>query len=53
MGRFQGLLAWSIWLASLAGAEAKLDLNSTSNIVVYWGMCSLIAWAKKYLHEIL
>ncbi|KAJ5181241.1 Glycoside hydrolase superfamily [Penicillium cf. griseofulvum] len=40
MGRYQGLLAWSIWLASLAGAEAKLDLNSTSNMVVYWGQNS-------------
>ncbi|KXG49576.1 Glycoside hydrolase, superfamily [Penicillium griseofulvum] len=40
MGRYQGLIAWSIWLASLAGVEAKLDLNSTSNIVVYWGQNS-------------
>ncbi|CAI7601538.1 unnamed protein product [Penicillium glandicola] len=40
MRRYRGLLRWSILLASLGGAEAKLDLNSTSNIVVYWGQNS-------------
>ncbi|KAJ6185419.1 Glycoside hydrolase superfamily [Penicillium mononematosum] len=40
MRRYQGLLPWSILLASLGGAQAKLDLNSTSNIVVYWGQNS-------------
>ena len=45
MSRYQGLLSWFILLTSLGGAQAKLDLNSTSNIVVYWGMWSFIAWA--------
>ncbi|OQE35419.1 hypothetical protein PENCOP_c013G06180 [Penicillium coprophilum] len=40
MRRCQGLLPWSILLASLGGAEAKLDLKSASNIVVYWGQNS-------------
>ncbi|KAF9246691.1 CAZyme family GH18 [Penicillium roqueforti] len=40
MRRYLCLLAWSILLASFGGAQAKLDLNSTSNIVVYWGQNS-------------
>ncbi|KAJ5365880.1 Glycoside hydrolase superfamily [Penicillium concentricum] len=40
MRPYQGLLSWSILLASLGGAEAKLDLNSSSNIVAYWGQNS-------------
>ncbi|KAJ5837028.1 Glycoside hydrolase superfamily [Penicillium robsamsonii] len=40
MRPYQGLLPWSILLASIGGAEAKLDLNSSSNIVVYWGQNS-------------
>ncbi|KAJ5958123.1 Glycoside hydrolase superfamily [Penicillium vulpinum] len=40
MRRYRSLLPWSILLASLGGAEAKLDLNSASNIVVYWGQNS-------------
>ncbi|KAJ5517771.1 Glycoside hydrolase superfamily [Penicillium expansum] len=40
MRRYQGLLPWSVLLASLGGAQAKLDLDSTSNIVVYWGQNS-------------
>ncbi|KAJ5146446.1 uncharacterized protein N7515_001010 [Penicillium bovifimosum] len=40
MRRYQGILSWSVLLASIGGAQAKLDLNSTSNIVVYWGQNS-------------
>ncbi|CAI7575956.1 unnamed protein product [Penicillium discolor] len=40
MRRYQRVLPWSILLASIGGAHAKLDLNSTSNIVVYWGQNS-------------
>ncbi|KGO63526.1 Glycoside hydrolase, superfamily [Penicillium italicum] len=40
MRRYQGVLPWSVLLASLGGAHAKLDLNSSSNIVVYWGQNS-------------
>ncbi|KAK4868681.1 hypothetical protein LT330_006883 [Penicillium expansum] len=40
MRRYQDLLPWSVLLASLGGAQAKLDLDSTSNIVVYWGQNS-------------
>lgn len=29
-------------LAWLRGAYAKLDLNATDNVVVYWGMVSII-----------
>ncbi|KAJ9482041.1 hypothetical protein VN97_g11410 [Penicillium thymicola] len=40
MRHYQGILPWSILLASIGGAQAKLDLNSTSNIVAYWGQNS-------------
>ncbi|KAJ5512157.1 Glycoside hydrolase superfamily [Penicillium fimorum] len=40
MRPYQDLLLWPILLASLGGAEAKLDLDSSSNIVVYWGQNS-------------
>ncbi|KAE8380833.1 glycoside hydrolase superfamily [Aspergillus bertholletiae] len=35
------LLALAMAVASLGGAYAKLDLSSTSNVVVYWGQDSL------------
>jgi hypothetical protein len=38
MRRPQAYLPWSVLLASLGAVQAKLDLNSDSNIVVYWGM---------------
>lgn len=34
----KSLLALAMAAASLGGAYAKLDLSSTSNVVVYWGM---------------
>lgn len=34
-GRVLGVTAVLAWLG---GAHAKLDLNSTSNVVVYWGI---------------
>ncbi|KAJ5981416.1 hypothetical protein N7522_013837 [Penicillium canescens] len=40
MRRSQTLLSWSLLLASLGGVQAKLDLKSTKNIVVYWGQNS-------------
>ncbi|KAJ5575617.1 Glycoside hydrolase superfamily [Penicillium sp. DV-2018c] len=40
MRPYQGILSWSLLLASIGGAQAKLDLNSTSNMVVYWGQNS-------------
>ncbi|KAJ5573799.1 uncharacterized protein N7459_008226 [Penicillium hispanicum] len=41
MPRYQDVISWSVLLAGLGGVQAKLDLNSTSNIVVYWGQNSL------------
>ncbi|KAJ5913168.1 Class III chitinase [Penicillium tannophilum] len=41
MRRSQAYLPWSVLLASLGAVQAKLDLNSDSNIVVYWGQNSL------------
>lgn len=40
MRRSQSYISWSLLLASIGGAQAKLDLNSTSNLVVYWGQNS-------------
>lgn len=40
MRRSQAYLPWSVLLASLGAVQAKLDLNSDSNIVVYWGRFS-------------
>ncbi|OGE57036.1 hypothetical protein PENARI_c002G08261, partial [Penicillium arizonense] len=40
MRRSQTLLSCSLLLASLGGVQAKLDLKSTKNIVVYWGQNS-------------
>ncbi|RAL01952.1 glycoside hydrolase family 18 protein [Aspergillus ibericus CBS 121593] len=36
----KNLLAFSMGLASLGGAYAKLDLSSSNNVVVYWGQNS-------------
>lgn len=33
----KSILAFTMAAASLGGAYAKLDLSSTSNVVVYWG----------------
>ncbi|KAJ5104634.1 Glycoside hydrolase superfamily [Penicillium alfredii] len=41
MRRYQGLLPWTVLLSTLGGAQAKLDLNSTSILSVYWGQNSL------------
>ncbi|KAJ5223741.1 Class III chitinase [Penicillium chermesinum] len=40
MRGFENYLHWSFLLASLGGVQAKLDLNSTKNIAVYWGQNS-------------
>ncbi|KAJ5647269.1 Class III chitinase [Penicillium lividum] len=40
MRRTQAYLPWSVLLA-LGAVQAKLDLNSDSNVVVYWGQNSL------------
>ncbi|KAJ5182947.1 hypothetical protein N7492_000563 [Penicillium capsulatum] len=40
MRRYQTYIPWTVLLASV-GVQAKLDLNSTKNIVVYWGQNSL------------
>ncbi|KAJ5759795.1 Class III chitinase [Penicillium odoratum] len=40
MRRTQAYLPWSVLLA-LGAVQAKLDLNSASNVVVYWGQNSL------------
>lgn len=37
MRRHQEFLPWSVLLASLGAVQAKLDLNSDSNIAIYWG----------------
>lgn len=37
MGRHSKYLQGAALLASLGSVQAKLDLNSTDNIVVYWG----------------
>ncbi|KAJ5609448.1 Class III chitinase [Penicillium herquei] len=41
MRRHQEYLPWSVLLASLGAVQAKLDLNSDSNIAIYWGQNSL------------
>ncbi|KAJ5099619.1 Glycoside hydrolase superfamily [Penicillium argentinense] len=41
MRRSQTYVPWSVLLTSLIGVQAKLDLNSTSNIAIYWGQNSL------------
>lgn len=38
MRGYQGVLSWSVLLAAIGGTQAKLDLDSTQNLVVYWGM---------------
>lgn len=43
MRRSQAYLPWSVLLASLGAVQAKLDLNSDSNVVVYWGRFSQMA----------
>ncbi|CAG8049505.1 unnamed protein product [Penicillium salamii] len=40
MRGYQGVLSWSVLLAAIGGAQAKLDLDSTTNLVVYWGQNS-------------
>lgn len=37
MGRYSKYLQGTALLASLGGVQAKLDLESTTNIAVYWG----------------
>jgi chitinase len=37
MRRYSRYLQGTALLASLGGVQAKLDLNSTTNIAVYWG----------------
>lgn len=37
MRRYTRYLSGSVLLASMGGVQAKLDLNSSSNIAVYWG----------------
>ncbi|KAJ5775137.1 uncharacterized protein N7511_000148 [Penicillium nucicola] len=37
----ESILSWSLLLASLGGVQAKLDLKSSKNVVVYWGQNSL------------
>lgn len=37
MGRRSRYLQGAVLLALLGSVQAKLDLNSTDNIVVYWG----------------
>ncbi|KAJ5333822.1 Glycoside hydrolase superfamily [Penicillium brevicompactum] len=41
MRGYQGVVSWSVLLAAIGGAQAKLDLDSTQNLVVYWGQNSL------------
>ncbi|KAJ5134472.1 Glycoside hydrolase superfamily [Penicillium atrosanguineum] len=43
MRRYSKYLSGSVLLASMGGVQAKLDLNSSSNIAVYWGQNSLEA----------
>lgn len=47
MTLLKNILAFSMGLASLGGAYAKLDLSSSNNVVVYWGeyrdMCQNLA----------
>lgn len=38
MRQYQNYLHWSFLLASLGAVQAKLDLNSSDNVAVYWGM---------------
>ncbi|GAQ43847.1 hypothetical protein AtubIFM56815_008245 [Aspergillus tubingensis] len=40
MTLLKNILAFSMGLASLGGAYAKLDLSSSNNVVVYWGQNS-------------
>jgi hypothetical protein len=37
MRRYSKYLSSSVLLASMGSVQAKLDLNSSSNIAVYWG----------------
>ncbi|KAJ5620865.1 hypothetical protein N7510_004849 [Penicillium lagena] len=41
MHNYQGVLPWAVLLSSLGKAMAGLDLNSSSNIAVYWGVIPL------------
>ncbi|KAJ5947567.1 Class III chitinase [Penicillium verhagenii] len=41
MRQSQAFLPWSVLLASLGAVQARLDLSSGSNVVVYWGQNSL------------
>ncbi|KAJ5191542.1 Glycoside hydrolase superfamily [Penicillium cinerascens] len=43
MRRYSRYLSGSVLLASMGGVQAKLDLNSSSNIAVYWGQNSFEA----------
>lgn len=47
MHRYSKYLQATALLALLGGVQAKLDLNSTTNIVVYWGeyMFAIHRWA--------
>lgn len=47
MRRSQTYISWSLLLASLGGAQAKLDLNSSSNVVVYWGKREITTGARE------
>ncbi|KAJ5665254.1 Class III chitinase [Penicillium maclennaniae] len=43
MRRYSRYLSGSVLLASMGGVQAKLDLNSSTNIAVYWGQNSFEA----------
>jgi hypothetical protein len=38
MRNYQAVLPWAVLLSSLGKAQAGLDLNSSSNMAVYWGV---------------
>lgn len=52
MRRYSKYLSGSVLLASLGGVQAKLDLNSTSNIAIYWGGCFFPKAWRKRTHKI-
>lgn len=51
MRRYSKYLSGSVLLASLGGVQAKLDLNSTSNIAIYWGGYVLAKVLRKRTHN--
>lgn len=44
MSFLKKVLALSLGIASLGEVYAKLDLSSSSNVVVYWGRLPALVW---------